>query len=160
MKRLRAGPTMGLALAMALAVAGCGILEPGASRAGLDLARAQALWVSADLDDYDLRVERRCYCPAEGVVRVQVRSGVRVATVTEPGDDGLPAQPAATEHPTVEELFALVAEAIDAEAAEIRVTYHAVLGYPVELWIDRSVNVADEEVGYTAELVAPGADGG
>lgn len=158
MRRLRVRPPS--ALALILTVAGCGILEPGGSRASLDLARARALWASADLDDYDLRVERRCYCPSEGVVRVLVRSGERVATVIETTDDALPAQPAATEHPTVEELFALVAEAIDAGAAEIRVTYHAVLGYPVELWIDRSVNVADEEVGYTAELVAPGADGG
>lgn len=146
-------------IAVVLMTAGCGILEPGASGALQDLARAQSLWVAADLSDYDLKVERSCYCPVEGWVRVQVRNGERIATVIETSGDELPAQPAATDHPTVEELFALVADAIDAGAAEVRVTYHAVLGYPVELWIDRSVNVSDEEVGYRAELVAPGASG-
>lgn len=157
---MRLGTPRRAAMVLAIALAGCGLLEPTSRGSFQDLATARALWQSAALTDYDLRIVRSCFCMYEGVVRVAVRDGERVSTVFETTSDGLPAQPVATDHPTVEELFVLVAEALDQGAAEVRVTYHAVLGYPVELWIDRSVDVVDEEIGYTAEVVAPGAPGG
>jgi hypothetical protein len=108
--------------------------------------------------DYDLRLERVCFCLPVGVVTVEVRNGVRTDSWVdgeggrEPLDGDLVAW-----YPTVDELFDLVDDAIVQRAAELRVTYHPVLGYPVDLWVDRSTRIADEEFGYEATLGAPSA---
>ncbi len=121
----------------------------------MDLARARQLWASAGIRDYDLLVDRVCFCSQVGTVRVQVRQGTRVATVTE---TDLPLEPTSLDgYPGVEGLFDLVAEAVNGSADELRVTYHPVLGYPVDLWIDTRRSVDDDEFGYRAELVAPAA---
>lgn len=143
-RRLRALPA-----ALLVALAGCGITETEVPGAAYDLARGEALWDAAGPSSYDLLVEYHCYCPPTGVVRAEVRDGVLVAT-----------DPPGSTPPTVPELFDLIAEALRAQAAEVRVTYHATLGYPVQLWIDRSRLVADEEFGYEVTVVAPEASSG
>lgn len=141
----------------AVATAGCDILDPASDEASLDLGRARQLWSDAGIRDYDLRVDRVCFCAHVGTVRVQVRGGARVATVAEAD---LPLEASALDgYPGVEGLFDLVARAVDGPADELRVTYHPVLGYPVDLWIDTRRSVDDDEVGYRAELVAPAAGG-
>ena len=54
---------------------------------------------------------------------------------------------------TVEEMFALIQNAIDEKADAITVTYDATLGYPKELWVDYSKMMADEEMSYTYSVV-------
>ena len=137
----------------AFLLAGCGILDPESDGAALDLAQARSLWASAGIEDYDLLMERVCFCVYVGPARVEVRDGVQVATILE---TDLSLDPSAVgEYPTVEELFELVADAVAREADELRVTYHPVLGYPVDLWVDLRRDIADEEFGYRVDLVAP-----
>lgn len=145
-------------VALAVVASACGILSPGDDGAEDELRRARALWASAGLEDYDLRVQRYCFCPLRGPVRIEVRDGVRVA-VLEETEDGLESLAPAEEawFPGVAQLFDLVEDAIGDGVAELRVTYHPVLGLPVDLYIDQSRNVADEEIRYRAELLAPGA---
>lgn len=144
-------------LGVGLLLGGCGILEPGSEAAEIDLAQARALWASAGIEDYDLMVERVCYCASHGTVRVEVRGGRRVAVV--PGGD-VPLEPTSlSDYPTVEGLFDVVARALEGPADELRVTYHPVIGYPVDLWVDPRRDVDDEEFGYRVELVAPASGG-
>lgn len=145
-----------LGVAAAL-LAGCGVLDAEPDAAALDLAQARQLWASAGIDDYDLIVERVCFCLYLGPVRVEVRNGRRVATVPVSGPP--PETSAIGEYPTVEGLFDVVAEAMERPADELRVTYHPVLGYPVDLWIDPRRAVDDDELGYRVDLVAPTAGG-
>lgn len=144
----------------AFALGGCGIIDPGDDGAERELRQARALWAAAAIDDYDLRQRRRCFCVDPGLVRVEVRDGIRVATVLVDDDGSSPLHPQhVADYPTVDELFGLVARAIEGDVDELRVTYHPVLGYPVDVWVDRSFAIADEEFGYATELVAPSSGG-
>ncbi|MDA0351814.1 MAG: DUF6174 domain-containing protein [Chloroflexi bacterium] len=114
-------------------------------QAALDVARA--LWALHGADNYDMTFNWQCFCIVEYVVRVdlEVRDGAIEAGATEDGAV-LPADRLA-EYQTVTGLFALIQDAIDQDAAEIRTVY-AGAGYPSEVWIDYSAQTADEERGF------------
>lgn len=112
------------------------------------LDAARALWAANGGEDYDLTFSWQCFCIIDYVQRVdiEVRGGtVEAGAVT---DTGVPLnQDQLAEYRTVEQLFELIQDAIDEDAAEIRVTY-AADGYPAEVWIDFSRRTADEERGF------------
>ncbi len=115
-------------------------------QAALDAARA--LWAASGGDDYDMTFNWQCFCIVDYVQRVdlEVRGGsVEDGTVTESGIQLTPEQLA--EYVSVEQLFDLIQDAIDQDAAEIRVSY-AAAGYPTEVWIDFNLRIADEERGF------------
>jgi hypothetical protein len=87
-------------------------------------------------------------------VRIEVRDGERISTVH--AATGVPLDPViAAGHPTVEELFDIIPEAIRQRVARLEVRYHEVLGYPLDVAIDYDRNVIDEEVTYRVlELAA------
>lgn len=112
------------------------------------LDAARALWATEGGEDYDLTFNWQCFCIVDFVQRVdlEVRSdAVADGVVT---DDGaaLTAEQLA-EYMTVPELFDFIQDAIDQDAAEIRVSY-ASSGYPDEVWIDYVEQMADEERGF------------
>lgn len=155
-------PCRGLATALvvcavALTLGGCGILDSGSDGAAADLTRARRLWATSGMADYDLVLERLCFCQPLGTVTVEVRAGVRTASWVETDDGPMPLSADLVPwYPTVAGLFTMVDEAITTGVAQLRVTYHPVLGYPVDLWVDRSTSIGDEEFGYEATLHAPG----
>ena len=139
-----------------LIASSCGILDAGADGADDDLRRARARWARAALADYDLVMSRRCFCIDVGPVMVSVRSGVRVETRVLVDDAEGPLAPNLVPfYPTVDELFAVIEQALDDGVHELRVTYHPSLGYPTDVWVDRSPAIADEEFGYDVALVVP-----
>lgn len=143
-------------LAACLVASGCGILDAGPQGAEDDLRRAQARWVRAAIDDYDIVVSRMCFCLEVGPVLVRVRNGVRVETVVVVDDAEGPLAPNLIAfYPTIDELFGLIQEAVRDGVHELRVTYHPSLGFPTDLWVDRSPSIADEEFGYQVGLVVP-----
>ena len=138
------------ALALLLVASGCSVF--GAGRGGNpDLAAARARWSASGLRAYTMTQSRSCFCPrdATGPFRVAVRDGA----VTQVTLDG---KPVPTDRAlTVEDLFDLLADAYARGADEVRVTYHASLGYPTELWVDYEQRIADEETGYAITALAP-----
>ena len=106
---------------------------------------------------YVYTLERQCFCTAEtrGPFVVTVRDG-RVAEVRRLAGgmtpDGQPVagalDPAPQNRLTIDDLFALVRGAHRDGAARIDATYDARLGHPTRVWIDRSAQMADEEIGY------------
>ena len=58
-------------------------------------------------------------------------------------------------YPAVDELFAQIAEAIAEDAYLIRVSYDPALGYPTEVYVDRSPQIADEELSLSASELVP-----
>ena len=141
-------------LGSTLWMAGCGILDAGDGDAFDDLRRARDAWSRAGTVDYDLAMRRLCFCWTPIDVTVVVRDGERVAVLYAP--DGAPApvpQEIVEYYPTIDGLFDIVEEALTTDADEVRVTYHPDLGYPVDLWIDQSRSIADEELGFEVELI-------
>jgi hypothetical protein len=139
-----------------LVASSCGILDAGSEGADEDLRRARARWARAAIEDYDLVMSRICFCIPVGPVLVSVRGGERVATSVVVDDAEGPLAPNLVPfYPTVDELFDVVADALEAGVYELRVTYHPNVGYPTEVWVDRSPSIADEEFGYEVGLVFP-----
>lgn len=111
------------------------------------LDAAESLWAARGGDDYDMAFNWQCFCVVDYVARVdlEVHGGVIEAGTTEDGTE-LSAERLA-DYMAVPELFAMIQDAIDQDAYEIRVTY-ASDGYPDEVWIDYDERTADEERGF------------
>jgi hypothetical protein len=137
-------------------LAACGATGPEDARLAA-LEAHLARWHRVGPTSYVYAIERMCFCPAEylGPVRVWVenREVVELAYV----DTGLGVAPdLAAEFPTVEGLFEVLRSAIERRADRIDVTYDAVLGLPLDFWIDYSEMAVDEELGMrVTEAVGP-----
>lgn len=138
-----------------LILAGCDLLEPSPGQAPADLHEARALWASAGVDDYELVIDRSCFCAHHGPVRVRVVGGAKIS-VTLDSESGEPIPLPA--YPDVEGLFDIVADAVAREAHRLRVAYHPSLGYPTQIDVDYEQRVADDEVGYDVTLRVTAGD--
>ena len=123
-----------LLLPVAPAAAADPDVESGAAQRALDEARDA--WGARDLDDYDFRVERSCFCPVSYTRPrdVKVRDG-------KPVTGGRKIRPYAT----VPRIFAVIQEAID-ERADILDVRYGPGGRPRALYVDYSFMIADEEL--------------
>jgi len=145
--------TLSLAALLALAfVAACDD-EPNVSELGdpnletteaRALETARALWDARGSDDYDMRFSWLCFCPVELVAERTLE--VRNNTITSgaiPGESGVLSQQ------RIPQLFDIIEEAIEEDAASIEISYHPTLGYPLDASIDYDLSMADEELGFT-----------
>ena len=149
-----------LALALLLLASGCGLVSSSQrDEVQRELNRNRRLWQSHSVEDYRYVGRRLCYCGQEatGPVRVEVVDGEVVSLTYE--EDGEPVVATfAGLWPGFEGVFDIVQDAIDRDAAEIVVEYHAEYGYPTSIGIDYMENAVDEELGYVVEdflVVAP-----
>lgn len=145
--RLRAALVAVVALALPVAAA-C----DGGSRAfgpeGAELTRARQRWEATRPAAYAVTVRVSCFCLEAGRAVVhEVRGTALVARRDAATGAELPIDPYWAI--TVDDLFARIAEARAAGADEVRVRYDAARGFPAELYVDRSVRMADEEYGVT-----------
>lgn len=128
-----------------------GATDPAAVRAELDAAEAR--WAAAGIRSYTIVEQPRCFCLAT-VHTVTVTDGTVTSVVSE--TEGGAAGP--TLGPwTVEELFAAIRASIDEGAVEVRVTYDASTGVPLDVWVDRERMMADEEWGVGVTSFVPAA---
>lgn len=114
-----------------------------------ELAAARARWERSGIDDYRLQYQVRCFCP-QAVVTVDVVDGDIDAVSVEP-----PESAPVDDGRTVEDLFDVVAGAYDTGAASVSVTYSQTTGHPVELFVDVSEMMADEEHGASVLSLTP-----
>ena len=110
------------------------------------LLRYQDRWQRSGITDYDYTGAWSCFCPQEYLaeVAVTVRGGV-VTSVEFAGEEFTVAPPLPERFVPVEELFALLQDAVTRNAARIEVSYDERYGYPTELFIDYDERMADEE---------------
>ena len=133
------------------AVVGPVVSNPAASRSPeLDAARER--WDAAGLDAYEMTLRRVCFCPAPdytGPFGVTVRGGELAAVTLDGGrvDD--------ERGETVEDLFDLIEDAYVRKAESVTVEFDPELGYPTNLSIDYSMQMADEEIGYMVSDLRP-----
>jgi hypothetical protein len=120
-----------------------------------ELARARRNWSLSYVDDYDYVLRRRCFCQLGGeAVRVSVRRGAVVDLELESSGQPL-SLTWAHAYPPVTGLFTLLQEAIDRDAYVVDAIYDGQYGIPIDIWVDYSPDVADEETGYEVASFRP-----
>ena len=107
----------------------------------------QALWQAQALDSYRYTLQVSCFCLREMTrpVTIEVRDGEVAAIIYT--DDGSAADPLLFErHDSIDDLFAIIAEAEAQNPAHLDVTYAEETGVPLSVDIDISEEMADEEI--------------
>jgi hypothetical protein len=108
------------------------------------------LWESSGRSDYQIEYRRNCFCPSDitsPVVVAVVEGSIDSVTYAESGE---PVREDARDlFPDVAGLFDILQDAVDRDAASIRVSYDSRLGYPVSIAIDYETMMADEELGFS-----------
>ena len=136
-------------LLAALLLTSCDVLgiTLGGSGRRRELERQQAKWASQNVTAYRLTYRRECFCGTEftNPTQIEVRGGAIVTAHYTERDAPIPTY-VQTNLPTVETLFAIIAQAIDREADLLDVTYDPLRGYPRRIAIDYRFNTADDEV--------------
>ena len=126
-----------------------------------DLDAARARWAAAAPLHYQFLLRRWCECLPEAtrLMRVEVRRphpmsagplGERAEAVTFVEGGGAVPENARPPALTVDQLFALIQDAIDRRAVRITIEYDASLGYPRSIAVDYDERIADEEASYIA----------
>ena len=138
-----------VAAAALVTLGACGDDLTGPAR-GADLERARQRWSVVRPAEYAYTLRRSCFCGPEVTRPVQIT--VRNGTVVELryADTGvLVDQRWAPLFPSIDGLFAIIDDAIARRAERLDLEFDATLGYPVEIDIDYSTRIADEEITYT-----------
>jgi len=110
-----------------------------------ELDRNIALWNASGVNSYDFTYRRLCFCLPEEDVVVSVVNKEIVKASYSPSGSPLSGNDL-DRLLTVEDLFAVIQEAISNDVASIDVFYNANRGYPVKIYIDVDERMADEEI--------------
>jgi hypothetical protein len=114
-------------------------IASGKAQKALDAAKAK--WKAKGASSYQMVVRRSCFCPVQ-ITRphtVVIRHG-KIARADENVRD----------FATVPRLFRIVQKAIDKKVQNLDVSYDATRGFPRAIFVDTSLQIADEEQGYGA----------
>ena len=148
--------TLGLfAALLATFLAGCQLFGPAneGRRSGGEtlmsntregLLAAQEAWAAAAVDDYRFTYERMCFCMPDwrGPFEITVRDG----QITGATREGQPVDLEEVRLPTIPDLLATIADALNQRADRLEVTYQMDYGVPVQVEIDYDFGLADEEI--------------
>jgi hypothetical protein len=110
------------------------------------------LWNQQNLSNYRYTLTNSCFCISEarGPVVIEVRNG-KMTSITNAATNQ-PANPELFQkYDTIPKLFDLIGDAIAKEVDSLTVEYNPTLGYPTQINIDFSSQIADEELFLTIE---------
>lgn len=142
---LRRGSWRLAAVALVVGLAGCDIAGPGDPT--FEVYRNREAWRAGRPVSYEYTVQRLCFCITDAVRPVRVRVDGDSVTSRVYADDGTPVPSQYAESfPSVDGLFQLILEAMDADADEIDVVYDPDSGVPIEIAIDYIEMAADDEL--------------
>jgi hypothetical protein len=124
------------------------------STGGSDLSRNQSKWTDANITHYRMQLSIGCFCVFRDQMplTVEVNDGQIVSLTAADGTQVLDTDPNYqfyTPHATIDLLFAELESAVNDGAESITVTYDPTYGFPVEIAIDVSQQIADEEMYYS-----------
>jgi len=115
------------------------------------LENQRARWNAQVLTDYTFDVAKSCFCIPASLkdVRVTVQ-GKAITDVTDIATGNLlPLSDWTGWYKTIDGLFDLLQDAYNQNAHDVQVEFHPTGGYPTDIWIDYSLMIADEELGFT-----------
>lgn len=110
------------------------------------------LWNKQNISNYRYTLSNSCFClpDARGPVIIEVRNG-QTTSITSV-ETGQPVNPEFfNNYNTIPKLFNLIQDAINRRADRLDVDYNARLGYPTQISVDYSFQIADEEIYLTIE---------
>jgi len=142
-------------------VAGCGLVSPSENESPRKaLQRNRALWTSLALNAYQYEESKSCECVAGfvGPVAIAVENGQMVAVARVQGGEPVEEElwPA---FDSIEELFDLIAHALDQDAYVLEVAYDRVRGFPTRINLDLNAQTADDEVLIVVGELTPASSG-
>jgi Family of unknown function (DUF6174) len=111
------------------------------------------LWNQQNISNYRYTLSNSCFCipEARGPVVIEVRNG-QTTSITSVATGLTVANPEFfRQYNTVPKLFNVIKDAIDRNAFSLNVQYNHRLGYPTQINIDYSSQLADEELYLTIE---------
>ncbi len=133
---------------LTLVIAGCSDpLAPTANELQVNLMKWRSLGIGAYRYEYRLN----CFCGGPGVEPVGIvvqDDSVVTATILETQE--AVDTSALAGYPTIDDLFDVIAAAIEGKAHSIRAEYDTHYGYPTDVFIDYEKNAIDEEHGFFA----------
>lgn len=150
-------PILVALLAGALVFVGCSPTAPSSLE---QLEQARERWERTEPAEHRYVLQRLCECRVTWTMAmvVTVRHGtvdtVTAASASAAADD-LPPQPDPEAALTIDELLDRIADAIDADAHRLQVTYDPDYGFPAELYIDGHPQIADDEVQFSVREFEP-----
>ena len=136
-----------LLITLAIILAAC-------SAGGSELSRNQQKWQDANITHYRFELSIGCFCVFRDQMplTVEVRDGQIVHMATVDGTLVLDTDQNYefyAPHATIDLLFAEIDAAVNDGADSVTVTYDATYGFPTEIAIDQSQEIADEEMYYS-----------
>jgi hypothetical protein len=121
---------------------------------GSELSRNQQKWQDANITHYRFELSIGCFCAFRDQMplTVEVRDGQIVYMAAVDGTLVLDTDQNYefyAPHATIDLLFAEIEAAVNDGADSVTVTYDATYGFPTEIAIDQSQEIADEEMYYS-----------
>jgi len=112
-----------------------------------EIQQRKQRWIAQNIVDYRYILENSCFCIPEVTqpVKIEVRDGKRVA-IAAVKDGRSVNEEYFTHYDTIPKLFDLIQTEQDKKPSKIFVSYDLKLGFPVSIFVDRSENIADEEI--------------
>ena len=135
-----------LLLIMAVILAAC-----SAAAGGSEYSQNREKWQDANITHYRMKLNISCFCAFRNQMplTVEVRDGQIISMETVDGSLVLDTDPNYeffAPHATIDLLFAELDAALNNGADSVTVTYDATYGFPTEIAIDYSQEIADEEM--------------
>lgn len=123
------------------------------------LQQARLLWEANGIYGYSYDLQVNCFCPSEITrpVRVVVQNDQPVSVEYIDTADSKEAAPSPyfERYDTMDELFDIVETGIVGDAETVEAEYDPAFGFPAQVYIDESLSVADEEIGWRIENFVP-----
>ncbi len=119
------------------------------------LDKARTLWNNSSVIQYEFVQSRSCFCPAEytRAMKYNISGNVITGMVSYQDDGSMVSGDKYEGLMTVESSFDLIQDAIINNVDSLTVQYDPTYGYPTNVSIDTSFQMADEEMYYTFSLV-------
>ncbi|MBE0645647.1 MAG: hypothetical protein IH600_16325 [Bacteroidetes bacterium] len=120
-----------------------------------ELRQAREHWEQMGFDSYEITQRRNCFCLLGGrpvrllVFRDSLVSGVNLEDSTALTSDEL------QWYLTVDQLFDYIADIDPAQVAHYEARYDGTYGFPAYFYVDRSEQIADEEIGFECSDLHP-----
>jgi hypothetical protein len=111
------------------------------------------LWREKNIKNYRYTLTRSCFCliEARGPVVITVKNGIPTSIKSVATGKEVSNPEYFEKYKTIPKLFNEIADAIARKADSIDVQYNSKLGYPTQINIDYSSQIADEELYLTIE---------
>jgi hypothetical protein len=130
------------------------VILAACSASGSEFSRNREKWQDANITHYRMELNISCFCVFRDQMplTVEVQDGQIVSTAAADGTlvlDTDPNHEYFAPHATIDLLFAELDSALNGGADSVTVTYDDTYGFPTEIAIDFSQEVADDEMYYS-----------